>query len=60
MLDGSLETVIGRQLLETVKAFGVVDLEAAVKPEHFKKEAVEEVKSQREKTVSEAAGIQGC
>ena len=35
----------GRQLMEKVKASGVVDVEAAVKPEKFKKEAVEEVKS---------------
>ena len=40
----------GGQLLETVKASGVVDLEAAVKPEQFKKEAVEEeMKTWREK-----------
>ena len=31
--------------METVKASGVVDVEAAVNPERFKKEAVEEVKS---------------
>ena len=37
----------GRQLTEKVKASGVVDVEAAVKPEKFKKEAVEEVKSWR-------------
>ena len=37
----------GRQLIETVKASGVVDVEAAVKPEKFKKESVEEVKSWR-------------
>ena len=39
----------GRQLMETVKASGVVDVEPAVKPAKFKKEAVEEVKSSREK-----------
>ena len=40
----------GGQLLETVKASGVVELEAAVKPEQFKKEAVEEeMKTWREK-----------
>ena len=37
----------GRQLMEKVKASGVVDVEAAVKPGKFKKEAVEEVKSWR-------------
>ena len=37
----------GRQLMEKVKASGVIDVEAAVKPEKFKKEAIEEVKSWR-------------
>ena len=37
----------GGKLMEKVKASGVVDVEAAVKPEKFKKEAVEEVKSWR-------------
>ena len=37
----------GRQLMEKVKASGVVDVEAAVKPGKFKNEAVEEVKSWR-------------
>ena len=37
----------GRQLMEKVKASGVVDVEAAVKPEKFKKESVEEVKPWR-------------
>ena len=37
----------GRQLMEKVKASGVAGVEAAVKPEKFKKEAVEEVKSWR-------------
>ena len=36
-----------RQLMEKVKASGVVDVEAAVKPEKFINEAVEEVKSWR-------------
>ena len=52
VLDGTLGTVMGGggggggQWLETVKAPGVVDLEASVKPEQFKKQAVgEEVKS---------------
>ena len=36
-----------RQLIETVRASGVVDVEAALKPEKFKKESVEEVKSWR-------------
>ena len=35
----------GSQLMEKVKASGVVDVEAAVKPEKFKEEALEEVKS---------------
>ena len=35
--------------METVKALGVVDVEPAVKPEKFKKEAVEEVRLLREK-----------
>ena len=42
-----VENSNGRQLMEKVKALGVVDVEAAVKPEKFKKEAVEEVKSWR-------------
>ena len=37
----------GRQLMEKVNASGVVDVEVAVKPEKFKKEAIEEVKSWR-------------
>ena len=37
----------GRQLMEKVKALGVVDVEAAVKPEKFTKETVEQVKSWR-------------
>ena len=37
----------GRQLMEKVKALGVVDVEAAVKPEKFTKEVVEQVKSWR-------------
>ena len=57
MLDGRFETVLrGRgerkQLLETVKAPGVVDLKVAVQLEQFKEKAVgEKVKSWREKKI---------